>query len=132
MADELKKREKQEVATSTAEQMNHSGTAFSPDVDIYASENEMVLLVDLPGVAKGDVNIQVDETNSLIIRAKNSHSEPEGSVWRQFGVGDFYRAFQLSDEHDRDKISAKLENGLLELAVPKREEFKPKKLEIKA
>jgi len=132
MSTELEKREKQEVNTTAAEQMGHSGPAYSPDVDIYVSENEVVFAVDLPGVSKGDVTIQVDETDTLIIRAGNSHKEPDNVSFRQFRIGNYYRAFQLSDEYDKEKVSAKLGNGLLEVTVPKREEAKPKKIEIKA
>ncbi|MBN1576670.1 MAG: Hsp20/alpha crystallin family protein [Chitinispirillaceae bacterium] len=132
MATELEKREKQEVGTTAAEQLRHSGPAYSPDVDIYVSDDEARFIVELPGVNKGDVTIEVDETESLIIRGKTNHREPEDAVFRQYRVGDYYRAFQLSDEYDKDKISAKLENGLLEITIPKKEEAKPKRIEIKA
>jgi HSP20 family molecular chaperone IbpA len=132
MATDLEKRQKQEVSTTAAEQMNHSGAAYRPDVDIYTSEEEVVFAVELPGVGKGDVTIQVDETNSLVIRGKNTHTPPDNPVLRQYRIGDYYRAFQLSDDYDKDRIAAKLENGLLEVTVPKREELKPRKIEIKA
>ncbi|MBN1294000.1 MAG: Hsp20/alpha crystallin family protein [Candidatus Latescibacteria bacterium] len=132
MTADLEKREKQEVSSTAAEQMSHSGPAYSPDVDIYASDDEVVFAVDLPGVAKGDVSIQVDETNTLIIKAKNSHKEPSNNVLKQYQIGDYYRAFQISDDYDKDKVSATLENGLLEITVPKKEAAKPKKIEIKA
>jgi HSP20 family molecular chaperone IbpA len=132
MSTELEKREKQEVSTTAAEQMNHSGPAYSPDVDIFASDDEVVFAVDLPGVGKGDVAIEVDETNTLVIRAKNTHTEPEGAVVRQYRTGDYYRAFQITDDYDKDRVSAKLENGLLEVTVPKKEAAKPRRIEIKA
>jgi len=132
MTTDLEKREKHEVGSSAAEQMNQSGPAFSPDVDIHASDDEVVFCVDLPGVGKGDVIIQVDETNTLIITGKNGHKELGNAVIRQYNVGNYYRAFQLSDDYDKDKVSAKLENGLLVVTIPKREEAKPKKIEIKA
>jgi len=132
MANEVEKRERQEVSTSAAEQMRYSGPAYSPDVDIAVSNDALVLAVDLPGVNKGDVTIQFDETDSLVIRGKNTWQEPENAVARQFRAGDYYRAFQLSDEYDKEHISAKLENGLLEITVPRREEAKPKRIEITA
>jgi HSP20 family protein len=132
MTTEIEKREKQEIGTTAAERMNYSGSAFSPDVDIYSTDEEVVFAVDLPGVAKGDVTIEVDETNTLIIKGKNSHKEPDNTMLRQYHVGDYYRAFQLSDDYDKEKITAKLENGLLEVKVVKKEEAKPKKIEIKA
>jgi HSP20 family molecular chaperone IbpA len=51
---------------------------------------------------------------------------------RQYNVGDYYRAFQLSDQYDKEKISAKFENGLLEITIPRKEESKPRKIEITA
>jgi len=129
---ELDKRVKQEVATAAAEQLKHSGPAYSPDVDIYMSDEAALFAVELPGVNKGDVTIEVDETQSLIISGKTSHKEPDNAVLRQYRVGNYYRAFQLSDDYDKDKISAKLENGLLEITIPKKEEAKPKRIEIKA
>jgi HSP20 family protein len=132
MGAELEKRQKREVDSTAAEQMDQSGPSYSPDVDIYADDDKLLLAVDLPGVAKGDVAIQVDENNALVVRARNSFAEQAEPVLRQFNVGDFYRAFQLSDDFDKDKISAKLENGVLELTVPKREEVKPRRIEIKA
>jgi len=132
MTTEIEKREKHEVGTTAAEQMNYSGSAYSPDVDIYSSDDEVLFAVDLPGVNKGDVSIEIDETNTLIIKGKNSHKEPENTVLRQYNVGNYYRAFQLSDDYDKEKITAKLENGLLEVKVAKKEEVKPKKIEIKA
>jgi len=132
MSTELEKREKTAVSTTTAEQMDESGLSYSPDVDIYLSDDDAVFKVDLPGVEKGNVKIEVDETDTLVIRAKNSINEPDNVLVRQFGIGDFYRAFQLSDDFDKEKVQAKLENGHLEVRIPKREEAKPKKIEIKA
>jgi HSP20 family protein len=132
MTNELEKREKQEVGTAAAEQLHHSGPAYSPDVDIYVTDDAAFFVIELPGVNKGDVTIEVDETQSLIIRGKNSFREPDNAVFRQYETGNYYRAFQLSDEFDKEKISAKLENGLLEITIPKREEAKPKRIEIKA
>lgn len=131
MVTELEKREKQEVGTTAAEKLENSGRAFSPDVDIYVSEDALFLAVDLPGVAKGDVTIQFDESNALIINAKTSQREQENCVLRQFNSGNYYRAFQLSDDYDKDKVAAVLENGLLKITIPKREEVKPRKIEIK-
>jgi len=132
MTTDLEKREKQEVSNTAAEQMNHSGPAYSPDVDIYASDDEVLFIVDLPGVNKGDVDIQVDETDTLVIRAKNSYKELDEAMLRQYRIGDYYRAFQISEDYDKDKVQAKLENGLLQIAIPKKESAKPRKIEIKA
>lgn len=132
MSPELEKREKTAVSTTAAEQIVEAGSAFNPDVDIYASENDLLLSVDVPGVKKGDASIHVDENNALIIKAKNSFSEPDGASVRQYNVGDYYRAFQIGDDYDKEKISASLENGVLRITIPKREESKPKRIQISA
>lgn len=132
MNAELEKREKTGVGSTTAEQLQNSGPAYSPDVDIYVSEDAALFAVEIPGVNKGDVTIQVDETNSLIIQGKSSFLEPQNPIMRQYNVGDYYRAFQLSDQYDKEKISAKFENGLLEITIPRKEESKPRKIEITA
>ena len=132
MTTDNEKREQQEVGTTAAEQLRHSGPAYSPDVDIYVSEDEALFIVDLPGVGKGDVTIEVDESDSLIIRGTNGSRAQENLVLRQYRTGNYYRVFQLSKEYDKEKISAKIENGLLEVTVPRREEAKPKRIEIKA
>ena len=132
MTTDLEKREKQEVGVSAAERMSQSGPAYSPDVDIHMSDDQVVFSVDLPGVGKGDATIQVDETNTLVITGKNTQAERGTAAVRQYNVGNFYRAFQLSDDYDKDKVSARLENGLLVVIIPKREEAKPRRIEVTA
>lgn len=132
MNTELEKRDKTGVRSATVEQLQNSGPAYSPDVDIYVSDDAALFAVEIPGVKKGDVTIQVDETNSLIIQGKNSFQEPKNPIMRQYNVGDYYRAFQLSDQYDKERISAKFENGLLEITIPRKEESKPRKIEITA
>jgi len=132
MTTDLEKRDKQEVSLTAAEQMTQSGVAYSPDVDIYVSEDEVFFAIDMPGVGKGDVSIQVDETDTLVIKAKNTFKEPEGVSIRQYTIGDYYRAFQISDDYDKEKVNATLQNGLLQVAIPRKESAKPKKIEIKA
>ncbi|MBF0431362.1 MAG: Hsp20/alpha crystallin family protein [Fibrobacteria bacterium] len=123
---------KREVAHTGAEQLVDAGTAFSPDMDIFMSENELLFIADLPGVAKGDVSIEIDENNALLIKAQNSLKEPEKVILRQFNLGNYYRAFQIGQEYDKDKAKAVLENGQLELRIPKREAVKPKRISINA
>jgi HSP20 family protein len=130
MNKELEKKEKKEVRHSVAEQLIDSGNAYSPDVDIFVDDNIVVFAVDLPGVAKGDVNIEITENDTIVIKARNSHIEPENSILRQYGVGNFYRVFEISNELDKDQVKVHIENGLLEICVQKREEMKPKKIAI--
>lgn len=129
---EIEKRDKQAVNTTAAEQLSESGPSYSPDVDIYVSDDELMIVADVPGVEKGEVNIAIDEDDTLILKAKSSVEEVSEPIMRQYEVGNYYRAFRLSEGYDKDKISATLENGVLELHVPKKEETKPRRIEIQA
>ena len=132
MNQELEKKAKKEITHSVAEQLIDSGNAYAPDVDIFVNNDEVVFAVDLPGVAKGDANIGITENDTIIIRAKNSHAEPQNPLLHQYGVGNYYRAFQISNEFDKDKVQVDLENGLLEIRIQKRDDMKPKKMAITA
>jgi HSP20 family protein len=129
---ELEKKTKKEVMHSVAEQLIDSGNAYAPDVDILGNNDEVIFAVDIPGVAKGDVTIEITENDTIVIRARNSHVEPRGSLVRQFGIGNYYRAFHISNEFDKDRVTVALENGQLEVRVQKREEMKPRKVAITA
>jgi HSP20 family molecular chaperone IbpA len=130
MKNPLKK--KNEVQNSSPEQIAEPGPAYRPDVDIFQTQEETFFLVDLPGVAKGEAKIEIDENKNLIVKAKTGVKEAAGCVLRQFNVGNYYRAFQISDEYDTDKVQANLQNGLLEIVLPKKEEARPRRIAIEA
>jgi HSP20 family protein len=132
MSNELEKREKKEVTSATAEPIAGASQSYWPDTDVCETENELIFRVDLPGVAKGNVKIEVDENNILVVRAQNTYKDCENILLRQFPAGDYFRAFSLGDVLDKEKISAHLENGLLEIRIPQKEEAKPKRIAITA
>jgi HSP20 family protein len=119
-------------ASPTAESLVNVENAFLADSDIYETEEALFLRMDMPGVEKGDVQIEVDEDNVLQVRAKNTFEEPKGAVMKEFQVGDYYRSFRIGDMFDKEKIAAKLDQGILEILVPKREAAKPRRIEISA
>ena len=69
MATEVEKKAKQEIKSTAAEHLQDAGTAYTPEVDVYVNHDEMVFAVDMPGVEKGGVNIEINENNTLIIQA---------------------------------------------------------------
>ncbi len=112
--------------------MVESGNAIQPDVDLIETEDSLLLYVDLPGVGPGGTKVEVDENNILSLRAKSTFTEPSGELIRQVRLGDYYRAFQLGPEYDRNRISAQQRDGILVLTIPKKEEAKAKKIQIEA
>ncbi len=131
MATEVSKRTRRD-ASPTAESLVNVENAFLADSDIYETGDGLFLRMDMPGVEKGGAEIAVDEDNVLQVRAKNAFEEPEGALMKGFQLGDYYRSFRLGDMFDKDRISAKLEDGVLEIRVPKREAAKPRRIRISA
>ena len=104
---------------------------FSPRIDIIEEGDKIILLVDMPGVDGGSVDVTV-EKDTLTIDATPSLDMPEGyePVSREFSLGRYRRDFTLSSDVDVAGISAKSRHGVLEVTVPKREEQKPRKIKI--
>ncbi len=102
----------------------------TPPVDIYENGQGLVVVADLPGVAKENLDVRV-ENNLLTIRGKPSHLAPGDPIYREYELVSFFRQFELNDKVDQSKISAELQHGVLTLHLPKAEEAKPRKIEIR-
>lgn len=136
MAYEILKRPRREAARSSAESLAGAGDAALADADIHEGDDALFLRLDVPGVEKGQVSIAVDESNTLRIKARNAFREPStgkgGILLREFRPTDYYRSFTLGEGFDKDRIAARLEDGVLEITLPKLEAVKPKRIEISA
>ena len=123
--------DKRETNANVPERIEQA-TYFTPLVDIIETGEEFVFQADLPGVKAGDVDVSY-ENGVLTIAAKAHPRQPQGHryVWREYGVGHFYRQFTLNTPVNPDGIRAALRNGVLELYVPKAESAKARKIEIK-
>ena len=128
---ELQVKTKQEV-TSPAEQ-TEPGVVFTPDVDIFESEDKLTLLADMPGVAPEDIQIDLNE-NVLTISGgvRPFENAAESDVLIEFEIGRYYRQFTLSEVIDQSRIEAKLEDGVLRLSLPKAEKAKPRQIAVTA
>ncbi len=103
-----------------------------PTVDIYEQGNELVLKADMPGMEKKDIDISISD-NFLTVsgeRRKEEKVEKENYFRYERSHGSFYRRFELPTEIDADKIKAHLENGILEVRLPKSEEAKSKSKKV--
>jgi len=105
------------------------GRTQLPPVDIFEQESTLIVLADLPGVAKEDVNVSVDN-DVLTIQAAPKSSLPGTPVHREFDLHTFHRQFQLSERVDQEKIRAEMKHGVLTVWLPKVESHKPKKIDI--
>lgn len=124
--------EKLEVAETGAER-TRDRLAFVPRADIYETEEAIVVVADMPGVDANSVDIMLED-NVLTI---NGYVEPEQPVgyslaYAEYQVGDYERAFTVSDQIDRDGIVAVVKDGVLRLHLPKVTEARRRKIAIKA
>ncbi len=128
---ELQAREKQEVS-SPAERTSE-GVVFTPAVDIFESERDIMMLADMPGVKADDVNIDIkDDVLTISGDVKPWEDKDETDVRIEFEIGRYERQFTLSESIDQEKIEAKMKDGVLHLNLPKAAKAVPRKIEVKS
>jgi HSP20 family protein len=103
----------------------------APAVDIFETEDGLRLVADLPGVQTGGVKLDVSK-DVLTITAKctGENALPGEATWKELSPREYYRAFALGEDLDPARISATLKDGVLELALPKAERAKTRKIVI--
>jgi HSP20 family protein len=106
--------------------------AWTPPVDIYETDDALVLQAELPGVSKDEVSVEI-QNNTLILRGERKHEvevkeENYHRVERAYGA--FQRSFVLPTMVDQEKAQATFKDGILELRLPKLESAKPKRIAI--
>jgi HSP20 family protein len=135
MANESKSLEvqKEEMVPTVGSERTRETRCFIPRADIYETENEISVIVDLPGVDKNSLEISL-EKNILNINGYVSQEDPEGYslAFAEYQIGDYERSFRLSNQIDQNKIDATLNDGVLKLRLPKAEAAKSRKIAVKA
>ena len=102
---------------------------IQPPVDIYERPDGLVLLADLPGVEPNDLSVRLED-NILTIQAKPKHLINAEPIYREFELVNFFRQFELSDQVDQEKITARLNHGVLTLELSKAEKAKPRQITV--
>jgi len=124
---EIKNKSRSDVGSAT--EITREGPVFTPRVDIWETEKELTLVADIPGVEPSGLEIDLRDS-TLTIVGKVVPEEERRYILKEFGVGNYYRQFTLSEVIDREKISASVKNGVLTLTLPKVERAKPRKIQI--
>jgi len=129
---EMELQKKKELQPSAGEG-TRPGPLFVPGVDILETQDEIVVLADMPGVDGKNVEIDLKD-NQLTIRGRIDPvvSEKEVSLYSEFGWGDYLRSFTLSNLINQERITANMDQGVLRLTLPKAEKLKPKKITVSA
>lgn len=131
MVDSSVAKKTTEAEVAQAER-TRSGRAYRPNVDIIENKEELLVVADMPGVSSDSIDVKF-ENGSLEIhgRVPNRQSPDTRYLLREYGVGDFYRSFQVSEAVDASRITAEFADGVLTLHLPKTEAVKPRKIAIK-
>jgi len=105
---------------------------FWPEVNVYANENEYMVVAKVPGMAREDIAISMKD-NSLKIAGEMKKAEQTNVNYhlRERKSGKFERNLLLDEKFEVEKITAEISNGLLLIKIPKSPETKPVKIEIK-
>jgi HSP20 family protein len=122
----------EDMAASRGEEKDLTTSSWAPAVDIYETENEVVLTAEIPGIEEKDIEIKVED-NTLTLKGerkfeKETKEENYHRIERAYGS--FFRSFTLPAFVDQDKIEAEHESGVLKIRMPKRAELKPRKVKI--
>jgi HSP20 family molecular chaperone IbpA len=133
MSNATKTLQKEEPKRPEVMERSASRKVFTPRADIYETPEAIVVLADMPGVDDGSVEITV-EKNILTIDGHVEPFRPEGyrPAHTEYGIGDYHRAFTLSDEIAREGIHATMKGGVLRLTLPKAGPALARKIPVRA
>ncbi len=107
-------------------------TAF-PAINMWEDDNNLYVEAELPGFDMSQVEITVTGENQLSIKGERKQPELENGTWhrQERGFGKFSRMIELPEPVDADKVTAEFKFGVLTITLPKKEEAKPRKIEVK-
>jgi HSP20 family molecular chaperone IbpA len=105
---------------------------FMPEADIYETEDALTVILEMPGVEKGNVDVRV-ENDVLSVEGRLDLSKYQGllPLYTEYNVGHYGRSFQLSNKVDQGNITAVMKDGVLSLTLPKAEQAKPRKIDVR-
>ena len=129
--------ERQDVATrqptSAQAQTREEELVLAPPVDVFEDKHGITVQAEMPGVSKERLNVQADR-NSLVIEGEvviDMPAETE-ALYADVRSTRYRRSFVLSGELETERIEANLKDGMLTVRIPKRAEFRPRKIEVRA
>lgn len=122
----------EEAVISRGEEKDLVSSSWTPTVDIFETENELVLSAEVPGINEKDIEIKIED-NTLTLRGerkfeKETKEENYHRIERAYGS--FFRSFSLPLYINQDNIKAEHLNGILKIIMPKKPELKPRKVKI--
>jgi HSP20 family protein len=129
-AQELQVQKKRELESK--EETTIPVRQFLPASDIYETESDLMVVLEMPGVEKGNVSVNV-ENSVLSVEGRLDLTKYQGlqPLYTEYNIGNYSRSFRLSSKIDQNKIAAEMKDGVLSLRLPKVEEAKPRIIQVK-
>jgi HSP20 family protein len=126
---ELQVQQKREVESK--EESTVPARLFLPQTDIFEADQALTLILEMPGVDKGNVDVKV-ENDVLSIEGRVNFSKYDGlqPLYTEYNVGHYARSFRLSGKIEQEAISAELKDGVMTLVLPRAEKAKPRKINV--
>jgi HSP20 family protein len=129
-AQELQVQKKREL--DSKEEATIPARIFVPAADIYEGEDALTVVLEMPGVEKSNVSIQVEDgTLNVEGRLDLGKYRDLQPLYTEYNIGHYSRSFRLSTKIDQSKIAAEMKDGVLSLKLPKVEEAKPRTIRVK-
>lgn len=130
VAQELQVQKKRELENK--EEATIPARVFVPAADIYEAEYDLTVILEMPGVEKKNVDINV-ENGVLSVEGRIDLAKYQGlqPLYTEYNIGHYSRSFRLSSKIDQNKIAAEMKDGVLSLKLPKIEEAKPRTIQVK-
>lgn len=122
----------EDAVTSRGEEKDFVSSSWTPSVDIFETENELVLSAEVPGIDEKDIEIKLED-NTLTLRGKrNFEKETKEENYHRIErtYGSFFRSFSLPLYVNQDAIKAEHNHGVLKIVMPKKPELKPRQVKI--
>ena len=114
-----------------AQEATTPARAFMPTADIFETDEALTVVLEMPGVSKGNVEINVED-GVLTIEGRIDFGKYDGlrPVYSEYNIGPYRRSFRLSNQVDQSKIAAEMRDGVITLSLPKAEKAKPRKIKV--
>ena len=132
LLDQMRREMERAMDTPTAEGSSVATSDWVPAVDIKEDKEAFLIVADIPGVDPKDIEVHMENGVLSIKGEKESEKKEEREGYKRVerSYGSFYRRFSLPDTADPEKISAKSNNGVLEVRIAKQEKVQPRKISV--
>lgn len=119
------------INNNSIEEILRRENNISPSTDIYENVDEFIMIINMPGVNRSEIQVKVIDDSLMVFGRINYYEVVERDyILNETELGNYYRKFKISSTIDKQKINAKYDNGQLTVILPKNEISKPRTIDI--